>query len=182
MSIVVETGAVVAGANSFVSLGDFLAHCDARNRDYSSYSDEQQEAALVSFSDYLNSLPWRGFKTNRANPMCWPRYGEDLSGWNEIVQPASAWLGVVDANGYIIGVAEIPAEVVDAQCEGAWLILQGNVMEPVLERGGMLKREKYDVIEFEYFSGANPVTVFTPVTNRLRGLLKSGSTMDIARG
>jgi hypothetical protein len=181
MSITVETGAVVSGANSFVSVNTFTAHCDSRNRDYSSYSDEQIEAALIQMADYLNSLPWKGMKTARANPMCWPRYGDTLEGWNEINQPASMWLGVVDADGYIIGTSEIPAEVVAAQNEGAWLILTGSVMEPTLDRGGQIKREKYDVIEFEYFSGAPATTEFKAVSNRLNGLLVSTTTREIVR-
>ena len=181
MSITVETGASVAGANSFVSVASFQTHCDNRARDYSSYSDEQIEAALIQMGDYLNSLSWKGMKTARANPMCWPRYGDSLAGWNEINQPASEWLGVVDGDGYIIGTAEVPDEVINAQNEGAWLILTGSNMEPSLDRGGELKREKYDVIEFEYFSGASPTTEFKAVSNRLRGLLNSATTVELQR-
>lgn len=181
MSITVETGAAIAGANSFVSVTTFQTYCDLRNRDYSSYSDEQIEAALIQMGDYLNSLPWKGMKTARSNTMCWPRYGDSLYGWNEISQPASTWLGVVDIDGFIIGTAEVPAEVVAAQNEGAWLLLTGSVLEPALERGGELKREKYDVIEFEYFSGAPTTTEFKAITNRLGGLLSSSATRDLVR-
>jgi hypothetical protein len=182
MAIIVETGLVVTGANSFVSLADFVTHCTNRGRSLDAYDDDTQTIpALVKMGDYLNSLAWKGWKTARANPMSWPRYGESLSGWNEMNQPASMWLGVVDADGYIIGTAEVPTEVINAQCEGAWLIVTGKDMEPSLDRGGQVKREKYDVVEFEYFNGASPSTEFQSVTNRLRGLLKSGATVDLVR-
>ena len=182
-NLIVEDGSVVSGANSFVSLDDWLSHCDDRNRDYSDYSDDVQEAALVKMGDYLNSLSWKGVKTARDNPMCWPRYGQEIGGslWNRLEWPASQWVGVLDKDGFYIGTEEVPAEVVSAQCEGAWLIVQGKDMEPALERGGQVKREKFDVIEFEYFGGASPTTEFKAVTNRLRGLLKSSATMDILR-
>ena len=183
MSIIVETGSVVTGANSFVSVADFQAHCDLRNRDYSAYSDEAVEAALVKMADYLNSLNWKGVKTGRTNPMAWPRYGNEDGGnlWNQLEWPASSWIGVLDKDGFYIPTDEVPAEVVNAQCEGAWLIATGKDMEPSLDRGGALRREKYDVIEFEYFSGASPTTEFRAVSNRLRGLLKSGFSSETVR-
>lgn len=183
MSLVVEDGTVVAGANSFVSLANFKTYCDNRGRDYSSYDDDSAMIpALITMADYLNSLNWKGFKTDRANPMSWPRYGDTLSGWNEMVQPASQYLGVIDGDGYMIGTSEIPAEVIDAQCEGAWLIVSaGAEMEPALERGGQIRREKYDVVEWEYFSGASTSTEYKSVTNRLQGLLQDTTTKWLVR-
>ncbi len=182
ITITVETGLVVTGANSFVSLADWKLHADNRGRVYTAvYVDETVKAALVKMADYLNSLPWKGIKTARDNPMSWPRYGMTLTDWNEMHQPASEYIGVVDNDGYLIGTGEVPAEVVNAQCEGAWLILTGKDMEPALDRGGALKREKYDVVEFEYFSGASPTTEFRAVSNRLRGLLKSSFSIEITR-
>jgi hypothetical protein len=186
ITITVETGAVVSGANSYVSLANFKTHCDDRGRVYTAvYGDEVIKAALVKMADYLDDLPYRGFKTDRSNPMAWPRYGSDAGEGNYInilTQPETYWVGVLDRDGYWIGISEVPAEVINAQCEGAWLILTGKDMEPNLDRGGQVKREKYDVVEFEYFSGASPTTEFKAVANRLRGLLRSSSTMDIKRG
>lgn len=181
--ITVETGAVVAGANSFISLNTFTAHCDNRNRDYSSYSDEQIEAAIIKMADYLNSLSWYGVKTARDNPMAWPRYGTEVGGslWNQLEYPATSWVGVLDKDGFYIPTDEVPAEVVNAQCEGAWLIVTGKDMEPALDHGGDLKREKIDMLEWEYFSGASPTTDFKAVTNRLRGLVKSNNTVGMVR-
>lgn len=183
MAIVVETGLIVAGANSFVSLDSFQTYCEDRNRTYTAYTEVQQEAALIQAGQYLNNLVWKGIKTNRTNPMCWPRYGDDVEGniWNQLVMPASAWVGVLDKDGFYIDTASVPVEVINAQCESAWLILTGTNLTPVLERGGQVKREKVDVIETEYFSGASPRDVLTPVADNLKGLLKSSTTMTIAR-
>jgi hypothetical protein len=185
ITITVETGAVVTGANSFVSLSDFKTYCDNRGRVYSAvYVDETIKAALIKMADYLNDLPWYGVKTARANPMSWPRYGLEEGGasWNELEYPSTYWTGVLDRDGNYILPSEVPTEVIKAQNEGAWLILTGKDMEPNLDRGGQLKMEKYDVIQFEYFSGASPTTEFKAVTNRLRGLLKCSNTMPVMRG
>jgi hypothetical protein len=187
ISIVVEDGTVVVGANSFVSLSDFKIHCDNRARVYTAvYNDETIKASLIKMADYLNSLPYFGFKTDRPNPMSWPRYGNTDQGlgnwWNQLRYPLTYFVGVLDRDGYWIGLTEIPKEVIDAQCEGAWLILTGKDLEPSLDRGGQLIREKYDVIEFQYANGAPVTTEFKAITNRLKGLLKSSSSMDISRG
>ncbi len=184
ITITVETGAVVTGANSFVSLTDFKTHCDQRARVYTDvYEDEALKAALVKMGDYLNSLSWKGVKTGRDNPMAWPRYGTEVGGsiWNQLEYPASEWVGVLDKDGFYIPTDEVPAEVINAQCEGAWLIATGKDMEPALARGGQIKRRKVDVIETEYFPGASPTSEFRAVSNRLRGLLRSGISIVTVR-
>lgn len=184
ITLTVETGLVVTGANSFVSLLDFKTHCDQRGRVYTAvYNDEVIKAALVKMGDYLNSLPWKGVKTGRDNPMCEPRYGMEVGGsnWNQLVYPASTWVGVLDANGVYIATDAVPAEVVNAQCEGTWLILTGKDMEPTLARGGQVKMKRVDVIQTEWFSGAPPTTEFKAVSNRLRGLLKGSFSMETVR-
>ncbi len=184
--ITVETGAVVVGANSFVSLANFKIHCDNRGRVYTAvYGDEVVKAALVKMADYLNDLPYKGFKTGRDNPMSWPRYGSETGGGNYVnvlLYPETYFVGVLDRDGYWIGIGDVPTEVINAQCEGTWLVLTGKEMEPALSRGGQTKREKYDVIEFEYFNGAPTTTEFKAVMNRLKGLLKNSNTMEITRG
>lgn len=184
ITITVETGAVVTGANSFVSLADFKAFCDNRGRVYSGvYGDEAIKAALVKTGDYLNNLTWRGVKTGRDNPMAWPRYGIEEGGniWNQLEYPTSAWVGVLDANGFYIPTDEVPAEVVTAQCEATWLVLTGYDLQPTLSRGGQIKRKKIDVLETEYFSGASPTNKYLAIEGPLRGLLKSSLGVNTVR-
>lgn len=181
ITITTETGAGIAGANTFVSLVDFKTHADQRGRIYTAvYVDEAVKAALIKMGDYLNSLPWRGRKTAQANPMAWPRCDDQIyavAGFENITTS----VGVVDRDGFLIGTDTVPPAVVNAQCEGAWLILTGKDMEPALDRGGALKREKIDSLEWEFFPGASPTTEFKAVSNRLRGLLKSSFSTEVVR-
>jgi len=183
IEITVETGAVVTGANSFVSLADFQAYHAARGNALTSYTDEQQKAALVKAGDYLNGLTWRGVKTGRDNPMCWPRYGTEDGGsiWNQLTYPASEWVGVLDKDGFYIPTDEVPGEVVNAQCDAAYLILGGETLQPTLERGGQVKREKIDVIDTEWFAGASPTNRYLGVEALLKGLLRSGMSIETLR-
>jgi hypothetical protein len=183
ITIVVETGAIVAGANSFVSLCDFQAYHVARGNILAAYTDEQQKAALVKAGDYLNGLVWKGVKTDRTNPMCWPRYGTEVGGsiWNQLIYPASEWVGVLDKDGFYIGTSEVPQEVINAQCEAAYLNLIGNDLQPSIGAGGQVKREKIDILEWEYFPGASPVSRYLAVETQLKGLLRSGMSVETIR-
>ncbi len=183
ITITVETGAVVTGANSFVSLADFQTYHGDRGNVLTAYTDEQQKAALVKAGDYLNSLTWKGVKTGRENPMCWPRYGTETGGsiWNQLEYPASEWVGVLDKDGFYIPTDEVPVQVINAQCEAAFLILGGESLQPTLSRGGQVKRKRVDVIETEYFSGASPVNRYLAVESLLKGLLRSGISVETVR-
>jgi hypothetical protein len=183
ITITVETGAVVTGANSFISLADFQAYHAARGNALTAYTDEQQKASLVKAGDYLNGIVWKGVKTGRDNPMPWPRYGTEEGGsiWNQLVYPASEWVGVLDKDGFYIPTDEVPVQVINAQCEAAYLILGGESLQPTLSRGGQLKRQRVDVIEKEWFPGASPTNRYLGVEALLKGLLRSGMSVETVR-
>jgi hypothetical protein len=180
ITITVETGAGVIGANSFISLADFKTYHAARGNSLTAYTDEQQKAAMVKAGDYLNGLSWRGRKTAQANPMCWPRCDDQIyavAGFENITTA----VGVTDADGFLISTAAVPAQVVSAQCEAAYLILKGETLQPTLSRGGQLKRKEIDVIKYEWFPGASPTSRYLGVEALLKGLLRSGFSIETVR-
>ena len=73
MSIIVETGTGVAGANSFVSLLDYEAYA------LSLGIESVAEADLIKAGQYLNSLDsqFAGMRVTRDQAMSWPRVGQD---------------------------------------------------------------------------------------------------------
>ncbi len=180
ITITVETGAGITGANSFVSLADFQAYHAARGNVLTSYTDEQQKAALVKAGDYLNGLAWRGRKTAQANPMCWPRCEDQI--YAEVgFQNITTTVGIIDQDGFTISTASVPTQVINAQCEAAFLNLGGETLQPTLKRGGQVKRKKVDVIETEYFAGASPTSRYLVVDALLKGLLKSSLSIETIR-
>jgi hypothetical protein len=184
ITITVETGAVIAGANSFISLADWKTWADSRGYDYSSYTDEQIKAALVKAADYLDGLSWKGFKTARANPMCWPRYGDETGGNfnNLILASGTYFVGVLDGDGYYVGIAEVPAEVIAGQSEATWETLGGTDLQPSLDRGGAIASEKVEgAVAVSYFPGASSTTRFIAIERRLSGLLLGSGTAKIVR-
>lgn len=130
ITITVEDGSGVAGANSYVDLATARAYAEQRGRTLPS-DDEQAKALIIRSTDYLESFrgKYKGVKTNASNALQWPRKcvvidGED---WPD------------DA---------IPSELISAQCA---LIIEANSIELMpTQSGQFVIREKVGVIETEY--------------------------------
>lgn len=185
MTLTVETGEVVVGANTYIDLQTFQNYCDSRGRDWSSYSDEQQEAAILRAADYLNNLNWKGARKTPEQSMCWPRYGLEIGGtaWNQLQFPATSWVGVLDKEGWYLPTDKVPPRVVQAQQEGAWLELSGTNLQPNMTSGyDQVIREKVDVIEIAYATGSQQQKPrWMIVENLICDLLKNSVTMEITR-
>lgn len=158
MAIVVEDGTGVAGAETFISVTD--ADTYHINRTATAWTDattEAKESALRKSKDYLEGkyrLRWKGTRATQGQPLSWPR------------------TGVYDQDGYLIASTTIPQALKDAQAEAALRALSAD-LQPDLERGGAVKREKVDVIEVEYFGAAAGETLRPTVDRLLLGLIRS---------
>ena len=119
---------------------------------------------MIRAMDWMNSLPWNGYKTNADQATCFPREG------------------LYDEDGYAIENNEIPTVVIHAHLEAAYreFVTSGS-LEPDLIRGGKVKRKRTDVLETEYFSGAPSGTVYVQIKNRLRPYLKASGTVELVR-
>jgi len=134
MALVIETGAGVANADSYVTQAAFAAWVLSYWGETLTASTAVQEAALRRAALYLNTLSWSGTKTYaRAQPLAWPR------------------TDVTDCDGTAIGTGEIPDEVTTAQMQLARAeIASPGILSPQSSVSGTVKREKVDVIEIEY--------------------------------
>lgn len=116
MSLIIENGTGVDGAEAYVSVVDFKSYCDARGLDYDNYDDVEIEQAIrrgTRFIDGNYASQWLGHRTyGRDQRLAWPR------------------TNVVDSDGDSIPTNEIPWEVKEATIEAA----QRELVEP----GGLL--------------------------------------------
>jgi len=137
MSIVVETGAIVAGANSYISVVDADAYFSARNNTtWSALTTANKEAALLYATSWIDSrYSWPGIIVDDSQALSWPR------------------LGAYDVDLRSIASTTIPQALIDAECEAA-LSHVTEVLNAVRERGGGLAYAKVDVLEVSYFRGA----------------------------
>lgn len=133
-------------------------------------AETAKEAALVRGCDYLERRyrgKWVGLKSTKEQSLSWPR------GW------------VSDVEGYAIDADVVPDQVKYANFEAALLILTGTDLEPVLDRGGQVKRERVKAgpveTETEYQGGASVRATVTTIDGLLEGLIDSTNTILLLR-
>lgn len=144
--LVVETGAGLANADSFVTVDYCVAYCAAHGIAFSGELADQ-ERALRNGAKWLTFTPtWQGGRTQlRAQGLAFPR------------------VGVVDREGYPILSTEIPFEVMYAQCElAAYDLANPGALFPTVVLADRVRREKVGPIEVEYA----PVSVTSADANR----------------
>lgn len=163
MSLIVENGSVVAGAESYVSVGDFRAFA-ARRGVSVPVADATCEILLIKASDYLNTLEerFKGKRVRYDQALAWPRYD-------------------VSINGYDWRSDRIPQQLKDAQLALA-IEAQTNDLMPTRLPGesGAVTVEKIGSLQVEYAQPVNASAMprFPKVDGFLARLL-NGSAINV---
>lgn len=170
MALIVETGAGLVNADSFVSVPDAdTYHTSLGNTGWdspggASASTEQKEAALRRASRFLSdSFKWKGFPVKgRDQNLAWPRFY------------------VSDDEDYGIEADEIPIELKRATYEIALLeLITPGTMTPSVTESQRVKREKVGPLEVEYLATRTDAwadrPVVTKVIDMITPLLRIGS-------
>lgn len=162
MSLIIETGAGVTGAQSYISVADADAYHAARSNTLWTGTDSVKESYLLKAATYLDGhyrKRWKGHQVSEdAQAMEWPRY---------------------DVKPYMSSTV-IPQRLKDAQCELALRALSGSL---TVDGESNIKREKVDILETEYFSGAvKGQKTYLIVDQLLSDYLKPISSGDLVRG
>lgn len=81
MAIVVENGSIVANANSYVTRADFITY--AADRGVTIANTAASDVYLIKAAQYINDHEdnLKGTKTDRDQPMAFPRSGLEIEGW-----------------------------------------------------------------------------------------------------
>ena len=154
MTIVVEDGTIVDGANSYVDTSDLIAFAAARG--VTLVTDE--EVLLIKAMDFIESLQYKGTKSTAEQPLQWPRNG-------------------VSVDGYPIDNNVVPVDLQNGLMQCAIAIDQGN--DPLQDSAPGVKRKKVDVIEIEYQPGASSATFNQKILKSLWKLLAGGYGKNI---
>lgn len=138
ISIVVEDGSKVPGANSYVSVADARTYAANRGIELPS-EDDELAAMLIRSTDYLEAQACRfqGRRASSSQSLEWPRVGVVL-GCDEV--PSNV----------------IPKSLVGAQVQLAIAINDGFDLQPNISPQDYVTREKVGPIETEY---ADPTKV-----------------------
>lgn len=161
MSLTVEDGTLVSGANSFVSLANADAYFLDRHDDaWAAATDDAKERALILASDYMTQawrLKWRGSLVNATQALAWPRSGVPVPDFFDPFEK-QVNIPVSFQDTYWLGSDVVPNEIKEAQylLARAQMDDSGAVTNTLQgSLGRMTKREKAGSLEVEYMAPAN---------------------------
>lgn len=157
MTLTVEDGTVVAGANSYVTVAEADTYFENLGEALwtSTATDEGKEAALAKAASYMQQkyrLSWKGSRVEAFQSLDWPRRGVDVPDFfDPFYRQVNVPLQFQDT--VFIGENVIPEEVKQAQMLLALATLDSagtstTNLQPSL--GRLTKREKVGSLEVEY--------------------------------
>ncbi len=144
MALVVETGAGLEDAESYISVAQLDAYAASRGWDLSDKSEGEKEIALRAATQWIDS--WKRFKAmrlNAAQALEFPR------------------TGLADWSGY--DVVGVPKRVKDATAELAYRSATGIVLAPDHGRDTFVTKEQVGPLSVSYSDNAPQSTVFSLV-------------------
>jgi len=159
MTLTVEDGSIIAGAESFVTVAEFKTFAANRGAAAASEADDDQvEIALRKGAQYMQQkfrMLWRGSIVDALQPLSWPRRGVPLP---DFFDPFYTNVNVPRAfqDTYFIGEDTIPPEVKECQNLLALETMSSaGVSTGSLQAsfGRMTRREKVGSLEVEYMTG-----------------------------
>ena len=165
MSLIVETGAIVAGAESYISVTDASAYHLARgNNTWATISTAQMEEALRRGTDYMVQvyrLRWKGVRMLSTQALDWPRAYVYL-------EPVITGANLEFPN--LVADDIVPAEVARACAE---LALKAAAGELYSDQSQGVVREKIGPIEVEYDRFSPRAVRYSAIDALLRPFLAS---------
>ena len=158
-TIVVETGSIVSGANSYISEADMGTYATDRGVTIAGTAAD----LLIQAMDYIESQSFQGLKKTSAQALQWPRTNV-----------------VIDS--YAVNSDVIPQLLKDALCEFCIGIDGGT--NPLANVARETVREKVGDIEVEYSPNSRSADYLAAGETKLRKLLanQSGISARVIRG
>lgn len=176
MALIVETGMIIAGAESYVYLADGdLYHLNNNNGAWAAATTAAREAALRKGTRYVDSayrLRWKGERVNyQAQALEWPRLNVDLNDRRPVAGFAyglNSW----------VPFDQIPQRLKDATCEAALRALAGPLLSDV---DLTTAKKKIGPIETT-FTATEINTIYPEIDALLSGLLLPAGQGNLSRG
>lgn len=159
MALTVEDGSVVSGAESYVTVIQFKAYCDARGISYSGLTDTQIEQNARKAWDYLLQKyrgTWKGYRKSALQLGDWPRSFVYLEPFVH---------GGAGSFPFLVDEDTIPLEVKTAQYE---LMLRVENNDLTSDLGPQEKSVTIGPISIEYNTNSDEQTRYEAVDSMLR--------------
>lgn len=163
MTLVIEDGSVVAGAESYASAADLAAYA----ANYGKAIPEEptaQEVLLRRAALQMEAMPWKGRVVHSDQPLNWPRAD-------------------VCRNGFTLDYDRIPPQVKAGQMALAAEIYADDLVDPNT-RSGAVTKKVVGPLEFEYASASPTITKPAAVRQsyaQFAGLVESSGQIRLSR-
>ena len=181
MALIVEDGTRPAGANSYLSVADADAyHTLMANAAWADASGPDKEAALIRATAGIDTKykgQWIGVKSVTGQRLAWPRA--------KVIDTDQPIVTVEGESIPVSGAGAIPAALRDATAEVALIELTTRFVQRTVTKNDMVKREKVDVIETEFFASAQQLAapLYPYIDSLLEGLASSAlNTLSMVIG
>lgn len=170
MSLIIEDGTGLAGAEAYRSIAEHQAYCQARgiSVDPDTTVLEQQARKAVAYMTQAYRLRWAGTRVSATQALDWPRY---LVPKNDAPGGVGPWQAYYPAS-------PVPTEVKDAQSELMIRTALLGDLAPDLTRGVLV--ETVGQITVEYDPASPQATRYRAVDMLLAPLLKGGGSASIS--
>ncbi|AZP72776.1 hypothetical protein EJJ20_29640 [Pseudomonas poae] len=163
MALIIETGLIVPGAESFATVTELVTY--AANFDRVIPADTlSQEALLRRAALQMDAMPWKGRAVNRDQALAWPRAEVKRQGW-------------------VLRIDEIPPQVKAGQMALAAEIHADDLIAPETKTGAVVS-ETVGPISTTFAVATKSVS--KPAATRqsyaqFSGLLESSSQVNLVR-
>jgi hypothetical protein len=161
--LIIETGAIVANANSYATVEDLRGYARLRGATVPD-STTECEQLLIKAMDYLARQNFTGDRVSATQPLDWPRMDAEVEGW---IQATNA----------------IPRQLIQAQCALAIEAALGTDLMPTTATNatGPVVQETIGPITVAYANtgNVNRVPAVAKADVLLKTLLKRGGLFAV---
>lgn len=168
-TLIIEDGTLAsASANTYVEVIDVDTFCENYGlSSWAALATADKETAIFRGMAYIETFGFKGEKVSYDDPLEWPRYGV----YDEGIMYPSLELPYYQ---------EIPKGLKNAACRAAY---EESVDAGVLQqtKANNVKKEKIDVIEYEYFSMQPSENIYSTIQGFLKGLIRNTNTATVKR-
>jgi hypothetical protein len=164
MALVIETGLIVPGAESFATAAELVAYATNFSRVIPA-DTPSQEALLRRAALEMSAKPWKGHTVSPIQTLAWPRYEVSLNKW---LLPSNA----------------IPAQIKAGQMALATEIHADDLAPPELKKGAVVKDVVVGAVERQYATAAPNIAKAAAIRQsyaQFAGLLESSSQISLRR-
>lgn len=182
MALIIETGAIVAGADSYVTEAEADLYFANRENTVWDSTDLDKSALLRRACQYIDNKYATRWKGSQVQPLTqnlmWPRAGVKLSDPQDLFGVPLSYYDVSYAG--FIPITTIPQKLKDAQCEAALRAISGDLASD-LDRGGKISSITVGPISQSFSESAPATTTYQIIDLLLSQFIKTSANVSLVR-